>query len=162
MGGLRPQPGSRLLQGNDQFAVWFRHNDAANKRLFGTYVNKTHTGEAWENGAFQQQPRVPLAQALRPGFWNTVRIVVRGDLGECFFNGQRIYSYSVSGSPTGNVGLRCWKAAFAFRNIKVTSAQRYGAARRAAGPGRGRVIRRAPRSFLAVHCSLIVAASPTR
>jgi hypothetical protein len=113
-------------EGNDQFALWFRHRDVNNKYLYGlgSWRNTAHTGEMWIDG--KPSNPVPLKSprpkgALKAYTWHTARVSLRGARGECFLDGVKIFNFKADRHPAGCVGLRTWSASYVFRNIRVTA-----------------------------------------
>jgi hypothetical protein len=108
-------------KGDDPFTLLFRRSSV--DRMYAFRVGASGDG-LHTLASYNPEVITPLADRkgdLQTGRWYTAKVKVRGDKGECYLDGVKIFEFKAGEHAAGSVGLETAESAYRFKNIKVTA-----------------------------------------
>jgi hypothetical protein len=112
------------IDGSQHLGLFFRFQDPPNHWLYGLgWADKFNVVARWNDGRWVRPEPAgeELKEPIKAFTWYAMRVSVRGNHGETYLNGVKHFEFQVDAPVAGVLGLRTWKTAAVFRNIKVTS-----------------------------------------
>ena len=111
-------------KGNDGFGMLLRRGD---ERTFYFYrlgaAKSTVHAQGWHDAGVSSQTNTLDIKdnSFQSNVWYTAKTSVRGEQGECWLDGVKLFDFKADKHAAGAVGLTTMGSGYRFKNIKVTA-----------------------------------------